>query len=164
MGRHLGLTNCKVIWAGVSGLRYTQVLQIANTLRQCTPKPNYLVVHFGGNDLGSESCGLLRKKFKEVILGLTRLFPNTCIVYSSILPRLTWRYGSNNKVMEKTRTRMNRAVIYYVHQLGHQAIKHTDFNDKTPGLFLPDGVHLSSVGNDIFLLSIQSALERIFGC
>lgn len=159
MGRHLGLAWCKVVWAGVSGLRYSQVLNIANSLSQCLPTPNYLIVHFGGNDLGSENCGLLRKNLKQVLLGLMMLFPNTNIIYSCILPRLNWRYSYNDKTMEKSRVRVNRALIHYAVQHGHKAIKHPDFNDKTNGLFSSDGVHLSPVGNDILLLTLQSALE-----
>jgi lysophospholipase L1-like esterase len=159
MGQHLGLLGCKVIWAGVPGLRCSQVLHIANSLRQCTPTPSYMILHFGGNDLGTLKCGLLRKNMKEIMLCLMQLFPYTCLVYSCILPRLNWRFSYNDKSIEKSRDRVNRAMIHYVIQHGHKAIKHPDFNDKLPGLFLPDGVHLSPVGNDIFLLSIQSAIE-----
>ncbi|WAR28090.1 hypothetical protein MAR_013794 [Mya arenaria] len=149
-------TGRGVIWAGVPGLRYSQVLNIANSLRQCTPTPN---LHFGGNDLGSENCGLLRKNMKQVILALLQLFPYTNIVYTCILSRLNWRNSFNDKIMEKSRDRVNRELIHYVIQHGHKAITHSDFNDKLPGLFLPDGVHLSPGGKDIFLSTLQSALE-----
>ncbi|WAR04443.1 hypothetical protein MAR_019812 [Mya arenaria] len=81
---------------------------------------------------------------KQVILALMPLFPYTNIVYSCILPRLNWRYSFNDKIMENSRDR---------------AIKHSDFNDIWPGLFLPDGVHLSPVGNNIFLSTLRSAIE-----
>lgn len=161
MGRHLGLSTsgCRVIWAGVSGLRYSQVLHIANSLRQCTPTPNYLIVHFGGNDIGSENCGLLRKNLMQTMLHLMQMFPTTTIVYSSILPRLKWRCALDSRVVEKCRNRINRAMVRFAIQHGHKAIKHLDFNDRLPGLFLPDLVHLSPVGNDIFLTTLQSAME-----
>jgi hypothetical protein len=38
-------------------------------------------------------------------------------------------------------------------------IKYPDFDDRYPALFSDDGVHLSLIGNDIFIDQIQSALE-----
>ncbi|WAR28064.1 hypothetical protein MAR_013768 [Mya arenaria] len=38
----------------------------------CTPTPN---LHFGGNDLGSENCGLLRKNMKQLEKQLKVVFP-----------------------------------------------------------------------------------------
>ncbi|WAQ94129.1 hypothetical protein MAR_006600 [Mya arenaria] len=104
----------------------------------CTPTPNYLIIHFGGKNLGSANCGLIRKIMKQVELAIF----------------------IQRQIMEKSRDRVNRALIYYIIQHGHKAIKHSDFNDKLPGLFYPmvTGVHLSQVGNDIFLSTLQSAL------
>lgn len=164
LGRNLGLQRyqASVIWAGHPGLQYHQVFTIVNSLRQCFSAPNFLILHFGGNDVGREACGILRQKIKTVLTNLMCILPNTTIVWSSILPRLNWRYSTNVKAMESMRARINRAVILFLLQRGHKAIKRTDFHDKLPALYLADGVHLSFIGNDIFLNTIQGALETFF--
>ena len=61
--------------------------------------------------------------------------------------------------MGRNRNRINREIIRFLTHQGHRAIKHPDFQDMSPGLFADDGVHLSFVGNDIFLNTIQAAME-----
>ncbi|XP_060554132.1 uncharacterized protein LOC132715170 [Ruditapes philippinarum] len=161
MGRHLGLQRrgVTVFWAGHPGLHYRQLYNIISSMSFCLPPPSFIVLHFGGNDIGLEPCGVLRHHFKEVISQIMRILPRACIVWSSILPRFVWRYSENNKAMDENRKRINRALIYFLAQLGHKCIKHPDFQDKMPALFSDDGVHLSYIGNDIFLNTIQGAIE-----
>ena len=60
--------------------------------------------------------------------------------------------------MEKVRIRVNRKLIRFMKITGGKAIRYPDFNDKSPFLF-SDGTHLSCIGNDIFVNTIQSAFE-----
>lgn len=120
--------------------------------------PSYLIIHAGGNDIGSITARDLRNLIKQTMSNLKALFAYSCIVWSNILPRLRWRYSANTQAMENTRTRTNRAVIRHMGQIGCKAIKHPDFNDKYPGLFA-DSCHLSFIGNDIFLNTFQGALS-----
>ena len=46
--------------------------------------------------------------------------------------------------------------------LGHYTIVHKDFEDNHHSLFDKDGVHLSFIGNDIFLHTIQTVLEKVY--
>lgn len=161
MGSHLGLrrNGASIIWAGHSGLQYNQVFTIVNSLRQCSPPPQFLVLHSGGNGIGREPCGTLRNNIQAVISQLMLILPYTQIVWSCILPRLQWRYSNNIKAMEACRSRVNRAIMHFLLRKGHKTIKHTDFQDKLPALYLKDGVHLSYIGNDIFLNTVQAALQ-----
>lgn len=119
--------------------------------------PAYLIIHAGGNDIGSIKARDLRNFIKQTLSNLIVLYPHTCIVWSSILPRLRWRYSENTEAMENIRTRTNRAIIQHVVQRGGKAIKHPDFNDKYPALY-EDSCHLSFIGNDIFLNTFQGAM------
>ena len=87
------------------------------------------------------------------------MLPGTSLVWSSILPRMKWRYSENIRNMEITRKRVNRGVRSYLLKIGGYVIRHPDFDDKHPALFKKDGVHLSFIANDIFLNQIQGALE-----
>lgn len=121
--------------------------------------PSVLIIHCGGNDIGSEPCGGLLFNMKFTIAIISRMLPFTALVYSSILPRRSYRYSSNDKAMEHTRKRINRGVRSYILKYGGYVIKHPDFDDRHKSLFCSDGVHLSFVGNDIFINQFQSALE-----
>lgn len=62
--------------------------------------------------------------------------------------------------MNETRGRMNREAILESSRGGHY-IKYPQFSPKQPTLFDPDGVHLSQLGNDILLNTIQTALQDL---
>ena len=165
MGRHLGSRDkCCIFWSGRSGLRHHQVIDFASKMlyEQEVWMPHvldFIILHVGGNDIGFHNCGLLRLSLKTLFSQLALMFPQAKIVWSCILPRLNWRNAIGTQNSEKSRARINRAMIHFAVQQGHRAIKHCEFNDKSPGLFAADGVHLSDVGTDLFLLNIQSALE-----
>jgi hypothetical protein len=60
--------------------------------------------------------------------------------------------------MERTRKRLNRGLRTYVLQNNSYAIAHPDFDDSYSALCDDDGVHLSFIGQDIFINTIQEAL------
>jgi hypothetical protein len=45
-------------------------------------------------------------------------------------------------------------------KIRYYTIVYADFEDKHPSLFANDGIHLSFIGNDIFMHAMQSALEQ----
>jgi hypothetical protein len=63
--------------------------------------------------------------------------------------------------MNRTRKRVNRFVRSHLLRRNCYILKHPDFYDMLPSLF-DDGVHLSHIGNDIFINGIQGALETFF--
>ena len=54
-----------------------------------------------------------------------------------------------NRVIRRFRTYNGRGVF----------IDHPEITADTPGLYKPDGVHLSDIGSDIFMLDIREALQ-----
>ena len=61
--------------------------------------------------------------------------------------------------MEKARARLNSAAGQTAIGLGGAYIQYPDILN-TPSLFLPDGVHLTTVGNTILLNTIQGVLGQ----
>lgn len=163
MGAQLSLQryNLEVVWAGHPGLQTQQVIGISQALKTCQSDPSFFILHFGGNDIGFISCKQLCVDIKQTIVALKYIFPTSCLIWSCILPRLQWRYSSNTKAMEKMRERINRTITLFILKLGGKAIKHPDFNDKSTALF-SDSCHLSFIGNDIFLNTLQGALETFY--
>ena len=72
------------------------------------------------------------------------------MIWSSILLRRSWRYSNDDRAMEITQKCINRGIRSYILKYGGYVVKYPDFDDRHPGLFLDDGVHLSFIGNDIF--------------
>lgn len=160
MGRNLSLQRYgfAVTWVGHGGLKSAQVLGITQALLNWQGPPNYFILHVGGNDIGCITSLHIRCQLKYIFECLRILMPNTILIWSSILPRLGWRYSHDTEAMERVRVRANRALINFMRQSGGKAIRYPDFQDKAPGLY-SDSCHLSFIGNDIFLNTIQGALE-----
>lgn len=120
--------------------------------------PEFLIVHVGTNDLGNMSLGDLRNKLQRILKLVAEDLPGTRLVWSQMLPRLKWRYSKNNKAMEKGRYRVNNAVAKFILNSGGYYLRYPDIvrNEK---LFNPDGVHLSCIGNNIFINTLQAGIE-----
>ena len=119
--------------------------------------PKFVIIYAGRNDIGLVSCIFLRESIEVTLLYMHILTPNT-IIWSCILPRLKWRHSDNTTAIEWVQMWINRKFISSYSKSYCMAILHPDFQDKTPSLF-KDDCHLSFIGNDIFLNTLQCALE-----
>ena len=122
--------------------------------------PDILVLHCAGNDIGQVPLGDLRYFVKAKLNYIHELFPNTKIVWSEILPRKEWRYSRNLKAMDRSRKRLNSAAATEAIRLGGGYIRYPDLKISNEILWSRDGVHLSVTGNDVFLNTLQGALEN----
>lgn len=61
------------------------------------------------------------------------------------------------------RKRVNRALEKCMPLLNGLSYRHVDLEGGYPGLYRPDGVHLSEVGLDIFNLGLQYSIESAVG-
>lgn len=137
-------------------MRISQALSRLQTIRQLEDPPQFIVFHCGGNDIGAYSLWDLRYQIKYVLRNMIDMFPNTKIIWSQILPRKNWRYSRNEKAMERSRCRVNSAAATETIRSGGGYIKYMDIKYS---LLADDGVHLSSLGYEVFLNTIQGALE-----
>ena len=125
--------------------------------------PAYIVVHIGGNDLGETRLGLLHYKLKRFMMWLSHKMPLTQLIYSQILPRTYWRYSSDNNKIDKCRRRLNSSIGSLMVKNGGYYIHYPDIR-KTAQFISADGVHLTALGNGIFLNTLQGALEKFICC
>jgi len=145
-------------WNAGNELGWMNIVPIVFSSIRCFGIPRALLLHVGGNDLGNYSTKELIKHLKFAIYVVNRMLPTTSFIFSSILPRRSWRYSSNCIAMENARKRVNRAIRTFFQYNGAYVVTHPDLEDCHPSLF-KDGVHLSFLGNDIFINIIQGALE-----
>ena len=155
----------RLVWIGMSGMKWEDLQSNIRGLLRFYGIPAAILIHCGGNDIGNHNtpCGYLLYQMKVTFASIMiELLPGCPIIWSSILPRLSWRYSNNTSRMERTRKRINRHVRSFLLKRNCYIIKHTDFDDKLPALFADDGVHLSFIGYDIFINTLQGALETFF--
>ncbi|CAG2204727.1 unnamed protein product [Mytilus edulis] len=127
---------------------------------RCYPPPQILIIHLGSNDLGLIKEKELIEQIRLDIMRLHVLLPNLSLVWSEILPRRYWHLAKNQVAINSTRKRVNAAVQYIQEELNHGlVICHPNIKAQDRDLFRLDGVHLSDVGNDVFLNNVQGALE-----
>ena len=163
--KNLGLTNHQVHWIGKSGMHWNQLLSTLQFNMLYNPSPALILIHVGGNDLVNIKQGKLMKTVKNDLKYISSVFPNVSLVWSDILPRKHWRgmpsTPANLVSINEKRKSINRAGRQVVRSLNHGRYIIHEIETETPGLFLRDGTHLTNIGNDIFLITLQEAI-RLF--
>ena len=160
-GINLGLAErlgVMIWWQGKGGLTISRVQKHIQTMMQYEDPPNFIMLHVGANDIGNVKFGLIQLQLKSLISWIAKQMQYAKIIFSQLLPRLSWRYSENNSKMEKCRHRINSAIASFIVKNGGYYIHYPDI--KADNQFLvPDGVHLNELGNNILLNIIQGAIE-----
>ena len=149
-----------VLWVGMPGMQWYSLVSIVHSLINAVGIPKAVIIHCGGNDLGCTPNGNLLFHLRFALYVVMKMLPGCFVIYSSILPRSNWRFSDNVDAMEKTRKRVNRGVRSFLLNNNGFYIHHSDLDDGHEALLSSDGVHLSFLGNDIFINALQSALEQ----
>lgn len=162
-GPQLGipLEDAELHWLGKSGMTWDQLTPTLLHTRRLLGAPDILVVHLGGNDLGTASNLDIINRMKKDLGHLKQIFRNSILVWSNIVPRKVWNQEVPHKLMEKSRRRVNREIGFFVKDIGGSVIKHDSLVPESPGLFHLDGVLLSESGTDVFNLDLLSVLETL---
>lgn len=149
-------------WFGYSGIKLADLLTKFQmcTILNSTP-PNFMVLNFGGNDLTALDLAAFKVKVHSDIGYIHSVLPKTQLVWLDILPRLCWRgmRPTAAKQMDLKRKRANRFGREAVCKVPGGHIISTNIDRATPGLYCDDGVHLSQVGVQMYLLTLKDALS-----
>ncbi|CAC5412216.1 unnamed protein product [Mytilus coruscus] len=162
-GQNLGLQSkgYNFHWYGQRGMKWKNLLPSVEQNLRCYPPPQILIIHLGSNDLGLIKGKELIEQIRLDIMRLHVLLPNLSLVWTEILPRRYWHLAENQVAINSTRKRVNAAVRnIFKEELNHGlVICHPNIKAQERDLFRHDGVHVSDVGNDVFLNNFQGALE-----
>ncbi|CAC5390987.1 unnamed protein product [Mytilus coruscus] len=162
-GQNLGLQSkgYNFHWYGQRGMKWKNLLPSVEENLRCYPPPQILIIHLGSNDLYLIKGKKLIEQIRLDIMRLHVLLPNLSLVWSEILLRRYWHLAENQVAINSTRKRVNAAVRnIFREELNHGlVICHPNIKAQERDLFRHDGVHLSDVGNDVFLNNVQGALE-----
>ncbi|XP_070593938.1 uncharacterized protein [Erythrolamprus reginae] len=161
-GTQLALSrHAKVEWLGRRGLHWDGLLPLLSGSSGGRAEPGVLVLHLGGNDLGLLKGLALVAQAGEDLKVLRKWWPSTRLVWSWILPRKVWRFAQHPRAIDKQRIQVNKEIGKLILAEGGFIIRHPDIRIHIPDLYRPDGVHLTDVGNDIFLTDLQRGLLEL---
>lgn len=160
--QHLNLLskNIAIRWFGQRGMTWEHMeSKIQRLVVQFGP-PDVLMLHCGGNSIGTMSLRQLQRFMKQTMYTLYQLLPNCRFIWSEILPRTYYRHMFSLNSAEMSRKRINSAMSAFIIQRGGGYISYPDLKSCSPVLFR-DGVHLTDIGQTIFLNTIQGGLFTI---
>ncbi|XP_041433833.1 uncharacterized protein LOC121398745 [Xenopus laevis] len=98
-GKNLGFSGTRVIWRGISGMRWLQVLPEVVRFSRAYDGPLVLVIHAGGNDLCQVRVAELISLIKSDMVRFPPFFMDLVIVWSELVPRLAWITGDIDKFL-----------------------------------------------------------------
>ncbi|XP_075759703.1 uncharacterized protein LOC142819091 isoform X2 [Pelodiscus sinensis] len=78
-------------WHGIQAMLWDQLLPLLHEIYCLRSFPSIIVIHLGENDLMQHSSMSLVVKMKNDLGILRRAFPDTYIIWSSLLPRRFWK-------------------------------------------------------------------------
>lgn len=161
-GRQLGFLreDVQVRWIGVRGATWDRLLPDLQFRVQLDRAPDVLVIHSGGNDLGSRSTRDILRDVKLDCLRLWSSFPGIILVWSDMVARLTWRRARSVPGLNRARAKLNRAISRFIARNGGLVIRHRELEEADQALITTDGVHLNEIGLDIWTLGIRDGIER----
>lgn len=152
---NLDLPNVDIKWIGQRGLKCHQLLPLVKTFLHL-PHPNLIILHCGGNDLGSLTGVGVEMLLKDIFGQLMALFPQTALVYSNICQRQKWKWSNQFcPQFEKARKHVNKSVSAYMRDHGMGSIYNNNLRYNMQEIYRGDGVHFSDEGNRIFLLNLR---------
>ena len=121
-------------------------------------KPQIVILHTGGNDLASVPAGALRHRLTELAMLVQASLPSIMVIWSEMLPRLSYRGAKDDKAVNVKRESVNRYVRNFVAKKNMLAIRHSAISRADEGAFLNDGVHLRTQGTRCFSRNCGSLL------
>ncbi|KAM4025860.1 uncharacterized protein ACNLHF_026288 [Anomaloglossus baeobatrachus] len=161
-GRNLGFHHVELLWRGVRGLRWSQVLSEVVDISRQSSAPTILVLHAGGNDIGNIRLAELLTMMRSDLDRFPGFFSELRIVWSEIILRVVWQGSSDLEVIDRTRCTVNTRMSRFIRYRSGVVVRHRQLEGDNRRLMMPDGVHLTDIGLDIFLSGIQDGLEQAF--
>ncbi|XP_063295456.1 uncharacterized protein LOC134582747 [Pelobates fuscus] len=119
-GQQLGFhrDQLAVQWFGYRGFCWGEVCGMVFRMVAGGHRPDLLVLHAGGNDLGLTPQRRLVKWMKQDLNSLRDLLPGVMLVWSEIVPRRRWRHARDPEAIDRCRKKVNSLMASFVRKLG----------------------------------------------
>ncbi|KAM8966819.1 uncharacterized protein RCH25_025452 [Pelodytes ibericus] len=152
--------HLEVKWFGYRGYDWGDVFDKLIHLLNRGRRPDVVIFHAGGNDLGLFPQRVLVRTMKQDINRLRDWLPGVAVVWAEIVPRFQWRHARDQVALGKSRIKINRLMSAFVRKVGGVVVRHRELEAQLPGYYRAEGVHLSDVGLDFLNMGFQVGLER----
>ena len=121
--------NIEVQWEGKSGAGLGDILMMLSGRKMADP--SVLILHIGTNDLVHIDEFSMRQRILLLLNTCTRRFPQTCLVWSEILPRLFYFGANAQNALGRKRKALNRWARKHCTKLGAHYLPHPCFSWQT---------------------------------
>ncbi|KAM8921300.1 LOW QUALITY PROTEIN: uncharacterized protein RCH25_015998 [Pelodytes ibericus] len=152
--------HLEVKWFGYRGYGwgdvFTKLIHLLNRGR----RPDVVIFHAGGNNLGLVPQRVLVCTMKQVINRLRDWLPGVAVVWSEIVPRFQWRHARDQVALGKSRIKIKRLMSAFVRRVGGVVVRHRELEAQLPEYYRADGIHLSDVSLNFLNMGFQAGLER----
>jgi lysophospholipase L1-like esterase len=122
-------------------------------------RPDVVVVHIGSNNIGNTSAKQLRDELDGLwtFIGCLSESEKTIFIWSDILPRAAMCTVPSLDAVRRGINRYSRRVAI---RAQGDFITHTGINANNGALFRMDGLHLSELGQQVFVGGILNGLRQ----
>jgi hypothetical protein len=164
--KHSQFSNKQIDWDGKRGLRVEGLHPILQLGFIQGKAPSIIIIHVGGNNIYNTNQNKIIRILKKEIAYLFRNFEKSLILWTFILPRLSYSFGhqiNDQRTMNEKRKRINKALLSYVLSFPNGRALNIKSIDETEGFFHTDKVHLSLVGVEMYIDAISEAITQFLG-
>ncbi|XP_039183958.1 uncharacterized protein LOC120301171 [Crotalus tigris] len=160
-GLQLGISTSRahVFWRGIPSMRWNQLMPLLHEIYHLRSPPSVIIIHLGEDDLYNSNNTSFIISVRNDLGILKRAFPDTVIVWSSLLPRYSWRENQKPQCMELVQKDINKIMVNYCNKIGVHFLSHNLITSDKANLFLPDVNDLSDEGADIFIADLKKVLR-----
>ena len=148
-----------VIWQGKSSAGLCEFNELLDGLSG--PTPSIIIVHLGTNDLLAVNEFSMRQPIALSMDRCLMQFPNTLLIWSDILPRVFYFGARSQLSLERKRRAVNRWARSQGRRRGVGIMHHPQFRWTETVLYRYDAVHLSPLGNRVFVDNICQAIRLV---
>ncbi|XP_078503908.1 uncharacterized protein LOC144762556 [Lissotriton helveticus] len=149
-----------VLWKGKGGMLWRELIPCLNNNMVGGVCPDILVIHLGENDLCATKGVVLLRAMKRDLGLIKERWAGCHVFWTELIPRRIWRGAVNPRAVDRARKKVNSEVSRCCRSLGFSRISHRDIKFESVEFFRDDGVHLSRVGMELYLLEIREVLAR----
>ncbi|XP_078542054.1 uncharacterized protein LOC144827725 [Lissotriton helveticus] len=149
-----------IVWKGKGGMLWKDLIPALDSWLVGGVCPDVLVLHLGENDLGLVKGVVLLRAMKKDLSLLHQHWSGCHVLWTELVPRRVWRNALKPKAIDKSRRKVNLEVSRFCSDLGFGRIVHSDICYDAVEFFKSDGVHLSGIGMDLYLLELREVLSR----
>ncbi|OCT88145.1 hypothetical protein XELAEV_18016778mg [Xenopus laevis] len=150
----------KIHWLGIRGAVWNDLWQLFSLMLHKWGTPDIVIIHLGGNDIGKTKIWDLTRQMKKDLAVLHFNLPQAIIIWSEMVSRLPWLQQPNLKALERCKKKLNFRICKFMKSLNLLTYRHEELELGGDGLRRRDGIHLSDIGNDIFNVGLQNAIEK----